>query len=55
MQILDFPEIETVTLPPEADHMVTNKETLQDHETRLQEIETQLGMKPPLAKKAGTS
>jgi hypothetical protein len=31
--------------------MATNKETLQDHEVRLQEIETQLGIKPPPPRK----
>jgi hypothetical protein len=39
--------LEFVTLPQEGDGMATNKETLQDHEGRLQGIETQLGIKPP--------
>jgi hypothetical protein len=53
MQVLDFPatEVEIVTLPPEDDDMVTNKETLTDHEGRLQELEIQLGINPLHRKK----
>src|SRR5260370_24321444 len=53
MQVLEFPatELEFVTLHKEGDDMATNKETLQDQEGRLKEIETQLGIKPLPPKK----
>jgi hypothetical protein len=53
MQISDFPrtEIKVVTLPQLGDAMATNKETLEEHEKRLQEIEARLGLSLPAPRK----
>ena len=50
MQVIDSP-LEIASFPSEGYEMASNKETLQNHESRLQEIETQLGIKPPIPKK----
>jgi hypothetical protein len=50
MQVLEFPTLESITLPPEGDESMagpTNKKLLQDHEERLKQVEGELGLHPP--------
>lgn len=51
MQVLDFPILESVALPPEADEcMPTQKERLDAFDERLNQIEQKLALKPPKPK-----
>ncbi len=51
MQVLDFPALNIVTLPLEDDDM-SNKERLDAIDSRLDRIDTALGLKPPKPKSA---
>jgi len=54
MQVLDFPKSDIVALPPEGDEGMaagtTNKERLDDHESRIEQVEAALGLIPPKPK-----
>jgi hypothetical protein len=54
MHVLDSPELDIVKVPPESDDMAapTNRERLDEHDSRLVKIEVALSLKPPEPKRS---